>query len=297
MKNYLIVHEVSVPYIGRIIDFICNALSNCENEFIYKVVSDTVDDADIVGPATVFIIGENLKSFSRRSGCIYAFLNFSVVTFIGNPFGVSFEGARLIRRKRKLLEEKLPGIDVLLDYYPAQTRVLQRELSLPVLGFLPCSLKRSGKMKPMADREFDVCFVGGISPRRRKVIDAIERMGLTLSPATGSDLEDIAARSRCTLNIHMQASNHLELPRIAGSLSTGTPVVTEKSYGIDEIFETDSIVSARAGRLPFAIAAMLQDRDRLPVLAQEADDAFAKYHEHATALLMDAASMVASGRI
>lgn len=290
MRCYLVAHEASVSFIRRTIDFLTGQLSRhhgAENCFAITVPK-SVDEAGIEGPAIVYIIGERLAPFTRRPDCFYVYLNFSVVAMIGNPLRMSRSGAKMIREKRWLLRHKLEQVDLILDYYPAQTRALQGKLSKPVLGFLPCSERARAPNLPLAEREFDLCFVGGVSPRRKKVLDAAAAAGLSLSPSRGADLEDLTARSRLTLNVHMQASNHLEIPRIVGSLSTATPIVTEHSHGLSEIVVSDSVCEGRAKNLIPMAQHLLADPQRLIALQNSARQAFEWYYQNACTLLEDA---------
>lgn len=278
MQCYLVVRERSVPYIRRILDFLHTQLSqHYEGGAKRIIVANSVDEAGITGPAIVYYIGERLGPFTRRPGCFYVFFNFSVVAMIGNPFVNSLSGLRLIRQKRWLMDRRIEGADAILDHYPAQTRVLQRKLSKPVFGFLPCGETAPVSPIPLADRDYDVCFVGGMSPRRERVLRAVKAAGLSLSPTSGHDLEDLTARSRCTLNIHMQASNHLEIPRVLGALSTASPVVSEYSYGLEDVVNSDSVLSGRARALAGMAADLIADPDRLARLTREAPLAYAGF--------------------
>lgn len=66
------------------------------------------------------------------------------------------------------------------------------------------------------------------------MLEKLRAAGCVISPSSGVDAEDIAAQSRCTLNIHMQRSNHLEIPRVMGAIAV-SPLITEDSYGIHEL--------------------------------------------------------------
>jgi hypothetical protein len=139
----------------------------------------------------------------------------------------------------------------------------------------------------MAERDFDLCFVGGVSPRRARVLDRARAAGLTLSPERGADLEDLSARSRLTLNIHMQASNHLEIPRIIGALSTRSPVITETSHGLAEIVDSDSLRQGRARDLVAIAQTLLGDASTLDRLESEAARAFEAYHGRAVSQMAE----------
>lgn len=284
MQRILVIHENSVPYIGGTIAFLDALMRERYPRYSQIRVISSVDEAQFDGPAIIFIIGERLSTFNKRSDCIYVYMNFSVVAFIGSPISISIHGARLIWQKRQILNEKLRSIDILLDYYPAQTRILMGRLPCPVFGFLPCSQIEDDNILKLNQRSWDVCFVGGFSPRRERVLAEIRAKGLSLSPATGADLETLAAQSHITLNVHMQASNHLEIPRIIGSLSTGTPVVTEHSYGINEIVD-EGVIAGRVGQLPSLIESLISDPARLSELSLAAFSAHKRFAARARDLL------------
>lgn len=217
-----------------------------------------VEDIPAEPGSVVFVIGENLKRFERKKNVAYVFLNFSVVSILGNPFALSLSGLHLIRRKQRLLREKLELFDIILDFYPAQTRYLQTKLLTPVLGFLPCVDPKHIPV-PHGDQRYDVAFVGGASRRRQRVLEAIQRQGFTISPNKNVVLEEVASKSSICINIHMQRSSHLEIPRIVGSLAAGCPVITELSHGANEVFPTDVLRSASARKIPGTVAALLRN--------------------------------------
>ena len=249
-RAYLIIQKVSYAYITYVTRFIHAELDRNFSNGAELIICDEIDDATYEDNAIIFVIGEGFAPHRRRPGCTYVYLNFSIVAVMGNPLKLSRIGWSAIRRKQRMLREKQDCYDILLDYFPPQTRRLQLRMKMPVFGFqvaidpdtLPPAL-------PLADRPYDVCFVGGPSARRKTVLDALEQAGIRLSPQTGVVYEEIAAQSRCCLNIHAYRSNHLETPRIVGALATGTPLVTEPSYGLKTVFPNGSVTTAPFARL------------------------------------------------
>ncbi|MEM9342263.1 MAG: hypothetical protein AAGA87_04405 [Pseudomonadota bacterium] len=221
---------------------------------------DTVDAAD---GDLVFVIGEHFARFHRRPERTYVYFNFSVVEVLGNPLVTTPSGWRQARYKASLMRRKLDLFDAVLDYYPPQTQVLQRKLPVPVFGF-PVSVDPAD-IDP-GPTAYDVCFVGGLNPRRRAVLDRLQASGLTVSPHSGVTLEDVAARSRLTLNIHALRSNHLETPRLIGAIATGSPVLTERSYGIDTLVPPGLIPVAPTRRLARDAMHMLAHPSELEAL-------------------------------
>jgi hypothetical protein len=232
------------------------------------VACSSVDSVETGSAELIFVIGENLGRFKRRAGCRYVYLNFSVVTLLGNPFQSSIKGIRLIRYKRRLLWKKLDLFDALLDYYPPQTRRLVQALDIPVIGFVPWVAPASVQHKiALEDRPYDVGFVGGLTLRRQRVLDKLRAAGCVISPASGVDAEEIAAQSRCTLNIHMQRSNHLEIPRVMGALAA-SPLITEDSYGIHELLPRGIVLSAPYLKIVDQTLAILTDPEGLETTAE-----------------------------
>ncbi|MDJ1006309.1 MAG: hypothetical protein QNJ13_00665 [Paracoccaceae bacterium] len=259
-RTTLIVHDFSQAYVGNFVRYLHQALRRHADPEAELVFCKSVDDA-AHGPGLVFIIGEKFPPFRRRPGCVYAYLNLSVVSRLGSPLAASVKGHRLILQKRQLLNAKLDLVDVVLDYYAPQTEVLSRQLPVPVMGFdYAVDPSRTGGRREVL---YDVCFVGGLSERRQTVLDGIAARGFTLSPSSGAPIESIAAASACCLNVHVHRSNHLEIPRIVAALANGCPVVTETSHGIAGLgageFVTERPLAALAGE----VERRLGDREAL----------------------------------
>ncbi|MFV2053304.1 hypothetical protein [Aliiroseovarius sp. YM-037] len=276
-KVYLIVQDVSFAYVRNVALFIHRMLRQTFGEVAELIVCPELDDATYSDGALIFVIGENFKRHQRRPRCRYVYLNFSVVEILGNPLSIGRAGWHMIRRKRAMLDEKSDLYDVLLDYYPPQTRVLARQWDMPVQGFdVAVHPKNLPATIPFPDRPFDVCFVGGMSERRRLVVDALKARGFTVSPHQDVVFEDAAAQSRCCLNIHSLRSNHLETPRIVGALAVGTPVVSEHSYGLGGLLPEDLRRSARLGRLADAVEGLLNDAEWAALLGRRSQKWYAE---------------------
>ncbi|WP_223412992.1 CgeB family protein [Roseovarius aestuarii] len=233
------------------------------------LIVDEIDAAGHEEGALVFVIGENFARHIRRPGCRYVYLNFSVVLALGNPLNISRPGWSAIRRKNSMLMEKLDLYDVLLDYYLPQTCVLQKRLRLPVLHFPVAVDPADIPAKTQLDlRRYDVCFVGGLTERRREIVTALSAGGLRLSPHQGVVFEDVVAQSRCCLNIHSHKCNHLETPRIVGAMAAATPVASERSYGLQDLIDQDLLVTSSISSLAWATIELCDDRTRLKALSE-----------------------------
>lgn len=242
----LIVQRVSFDHITHVTHFIRGALDRHFDSDVDLIICDEIDDAKYDEGTTVFVIGEGFQPHTQRSGCLYVYLNFSIVAVMGNPLQLSKIGWSAIRRKRRMLHEKLANFDVVLDYFPPQTARLKRQLGVPVFGFnVAIDPEAITASTPMHDRPYDVCFVGGMTPRRQKVLAELADEGLKLSPHKGVIYEEMAAQSRCCINIHAYRSNHLETPRVIGAIATQTPIITEPSYGLHTLLPEDLVMVAK----------------------------------------------------
>ena len=264
----LVVHSFSYPFIKNVALFIHKAIQTHFDSNAELLICDTVDEAEHGENTTVFLIGENFKPFNRRPGCTYVYLNFSVVTVLGRFWETGLKARLAIRSKLKRLSGHLRSVDILLDYYPPQTKVLQRKLKIPVLGFdVATSLQQ--EFVPMKDRQYDVCFVGGLNKRRQSVCDAIRASGMSLSPSEGIAIEDAAAQSRVCLNVHSVKSHHLETPRFVAALSAGTPIVTEPSFGAHTVVDRRFVTEKNCAQLPSTVDELLH-AGKLEALGQGA---------------------------
>ena len=259
-RAYLIIQKVSFDHITHIAKFIHDELVSNFNEGADLIICDEIDDIVHDEGAIIFVIGEGFKAHQRRPGCLYVYLNFSIVSVLGNPLNLSKVGWSAIRRKRRMLCEKKAYFDVVLDYFAPQTPRLKQLLNMPVFGFnVAVDPNRMTPTIPFQDRPFDVCFVGSLTPRRQKILNALKACGLQLSPHNGVVYEDVAAQSRCCINIHAHRSNHLETPRIIGAIAAGTPIITEPCYGLDTVFPDDIVSVARLGNLVEVTQALCND--------------------------------------
>lgn len=269
LQASLVVHDFSYDYVQNFVHYVHDAMKRhlaCDARLL---ICRTIDEASY-REGLVFIIGENFPMFERRPGCVYVLLNLSVVVALGHPFSASLRGHAQVRRKRRMLSRKLPLIDVLLDYYPPQTAQLAKQLDVPVYGFDVAVAPAQSDLDIAT--EFDLCFVGGLTERRKGVLDEIDRRGISRTPIKGAPIEELAARSALCLNIHTERSNHLEIPRLVAALSSGCPVVTETSFGITEFGAGDLITEAPLAGIADAVEALLSDRAKLDDLRRRSFD-------------------------
>lgn len=276
-RAVLVIHTFSYPFIQNVAQFIHTALRTHLDAEAELLICDRVDEARHSENTTVFLIGENFPTFQRRPGCRYVYLNFSVVTVLGQPWETGLSARRAIRSKWKMLSKHLSSIDVVLDYYPPQTRVLQQKLKKPVLGFTVAS-PPNADYTPMADRDYDLCFVGSLNARRQTVCQAIEAKGLSLSPSKDIVIEDAAARSRLCLNVHSVKSHHFETPRFVAALSSGTPVVSEPSFASDTIIDPQFVAEDDQAHLPALVESLLSHPGQLEDMGRRAHHWYANIY-------------------
>lgn len=275
-KTYLLVHRHSYSYVKHATDYIWSQISSKSKNETEFLVCEEIDAVPIETTSTAFIIGDPFKRFKKIPDVRYIFLNFSVVVFLGGFFSFSLSAYRLITRKRRILESKISCFDHLLDFWPPQTEKLKvkfsklniRVDSLP-LAILPFTQER---MIPLEERKYDVCFVGGVNFRRKRILEKLKALGLKLSPTSGMSLEDAASQSRVVLNLHARRSNHLETPRILGAYAAGCAVVTENCYKIEEEFPSHTHLSCTYDEIPKNITDLLGDTNKLKLLARNGHD-------------------------
>ncbi|MEM7717665.1 MAG: hypothetical protein AAF222_00545 [Pseudomonadota bacterium] len=263
----LVIHTFSHPFIKNVASFVHAMLRDTIDPEAKLLICDSVDDAQCSENTTIFLIGENFPLFQRRPDCRYVYLNFSVVSVLGSAWETGLQARRAILSKSRMLAKRLPLYDVVLDYYPPQTQVLQKKLNLPVLGFAVAS-PPNPKYTQMQDRAYDVCFVGNLSKRRQTVCEAIENLGFSLSPSTDIVIEDAAAQSRLCLNVHSVKSHHFETPRFVAAFSSGTPVVSEPSFAADMIIDRCHLLEEACSNIPARIQNLLSDQDQLDELGE-----------------------------
>ena len=283
MRAYLIIQSLSYEHVRNIAHFIHRRLQVCFGEDACLVRTDEIDAVDYDENAVVLVIGERFRRHTRRPSCLYVYLNFSVLAFMGNPWKSSPEGVRAILRKRRLLFEKVDLYDAVLDYFPPQTERLRKSLPQPVLGF-PVAIDQQELTPPagIAERALDLCFVGGSSPRRKTVLKAIDRLALQRSPGSGVVFEDMAASSKLCLNIHSVRSNHLETPRIIGAIASGCPVLTEPCYGLETLVPLELVETASPRRMAQRARALLEDQEALQTMQDRAFHwHWSRYHPQA----------------
>lgn len=270
-RVYVAISAASYRYVRNIADATAAAIASVFAEPTEKLILERWAAEPFAPNSLIFVIGEPFV-LTPVPGCRIVFLNFSVVAFLGRWFDFGLEAMRTIRYKRRLLDAKLQHSDYVLDYWPEQAQLLHDKLGVPVAAFPICVGLPPRDHALGQPREFDVCIVGGDSPRRKRLIEKLRRAGLKLSPSNGVALEDAAIRSKLVLNVHTYRSNHLELPRMLGAYACGSVLVTERSYSIERHLPNASYVEADYAALPEQILDLVNDPARRTRIASVAYD-------------------------
>jgi len=271
----LLVHEASVPYVRSVVDFVRQQLSrHLGGEPFYAECAD-VAAAGAPAGSLVFVIGDGFPRYRRQPGCRYVFINFSLVRRMRWWRPIAPAAARWMRDKRRALLGKRDLYDMVLDFHPAQTRLLARQLAraeVPVRTFMTAVAgdARGHAAPPLADRRWDVCFVGTDSPRRARMRARLERRGIAVSPSTAPGLHAVLGDCRVVANVHFAACDTLEAPRILHAFTAGVCLVTEPCYGLRDLAPESCYVCVPYRRMPAAIAELLGDTARIDRIARSA---------------------------
>jgi hypothetical protein len=270
----LLVHEASVPYVDSVVAFVRQQLSrHLGGEPFYAECAD-VATAGVPADSVVFVIGDGFPRYRRQPGCRYVFINFSLVRRMRWWRPIAPAAARWMCAKRRALLGKRDLYDMVLDFHPAQTRLLARELApaaVPVRTFMTGVAGDAGAAAtPLAARRWDVCFVGTDSPRRARMRTRLERRGIAVSPSHAPGLHTVMRDCRVVANVHFAACDTLEAPRIVHALAAGVCLVTEPCYGLRELAPEGCYVCVPYRRMPAAIAELLGDPARIDRIARSA---------------------------
>jgi hypothetical protein len=255
-KCYFLVHEVSYRAVTSIAEYIRVQLALHSPLAFEFHICKSISDISPQPGSVIFIVGDPFAKLTRADGCKYVFLNFSVLLVLGNPLKCGLAAFKLLRNKRKIFEDKLPCYDYVLDYWPEQTSAMQRKYAIPIDSFPVAAASRKADS---SKKIHDVCLVGVMTPRRRRLSERLRSLGVSMSPSEGVVMEDTAARSRIVLNAQAGRSNHLEIPRIIGAFASGALLITENKSGMKKAFPDGIYVGEAYSRLAKAITTSLAD--------------------------------------
>jgi len=269
----LLVHEASVPYVRSVVEFVRHQLSlHLGGEPFYAECAD-VASAGVPAGSLVFLVGAGFPRYARQPGCRYVFINFSLVRKLRWWMPISTAAARWMRAQRRALLTKRDLYDMVLDFHPRQTRLLQKELArVPVRTFMtgvPIDARRH-TATPLASRRWDVCFTGTDSPRRTRIRALLESRGIAVSPGTAPGLGTVIGDCRLVANVHFADCDTLEAPRIVHAFTAGVCLVTEPCYGLTDLAPTSCYVCVSYRRIPEAISDLLRNTARIEEISRRA---------------------------
>ena len=279
----LLVHEASVRYVDPVVAFIRQQLAlHSGREPIYGECSD-VATARVPAGSVVFVVGDGFPPYVRQHGCRYVFVNFSLLRRLRWWRPVAPATARWMGAKRRALLARCRQYDLVLDFNPRQTRLLERDLAacaVPVRTFqTSVSATDAGTAAiPLAQRRWDVCFTGTQSTRRTRMRSLLERRGITVSPGVAPGLQTVIGDCRIVANVHFAACDTLEAPRIVHTLAAGACLVTEGCHGLADLVPPSCCVCVPYRRMPGAIDALLHDPVRMAALARAGADYMQMHH-------------------
>ena len=136
-------------------------------------------------------------------------------------------------------------------------------------------------------RPIDFTFLGGYTARRARALAACgtvlkdRRSAIhlvdTAKPHTVSSDKFLTgeakwrhlASSKLILNVHREELPYFEWQRMLAAAANGCVVVTEHSLKVDPLVPGEHFVSATFESLPYAVAALLRDEERLRTMREE----------------------------
>jgi hypothetical protein len=263
----LLVHTASVPYIQSVVAYIRQQLSShLSRPPLYFECSD-VSATELPVGTLAFVIGDGFPRFERRPGCRYVFVNFSLVRKLRWWRPLPWAATRWIRSKQRGFAATRELYDMVLDFHPRQTRLLQREVAgrTPIRHFMTGVVSAADRCPqvPLSLRQWDVCLVGTDSSRRARLRGSLESLDVRVSPATASSLDEVLQQCRLVANVHFAPCDTLEAPRVIHALSAGVCLVTEPCYRLEEIATADCYFSVPYRHMPATIARLLRDPTKL----------------------------------
>lgn len=252
-KTYLIVHPTSRAFVYAVSEFIAEQLRLYSALPFELVVCTDIALAPVEAGSIVYVIGDPFIPFAPLTRVRTVFLNFSLLRLSGTE---SRAARNWIKRKQSAFISKVSCFDCVLDFLPDNASTLNHDR--PVLDFM-VGVNRRERRAP----KHDVCFVGTETTRRVVLAKRLTRLGVHLSPMTGVNLDEVAAASSLSLNVHAYRCGNIETPRLIGSLVAGAGLVCEEDPTLHALLPTDTYFRAAYRDLPGLIVELLSDQARL----------------------------------
>ena len=124
----------------------------------------------------------------------------------------------------------LRGAAQVWDYSRTNIQAL-RGPGFPEVRYIPIGHSAGLERIPHAPEDIDVLFYGGLTDRRRRVVEQLGAAGArveTLFNCYGAERDAFIARAKVVLNVHLFATRHLEQVRLSYLLNNRRFIVSEE---------------------------------------------------------------------
>ena len=141
--------------------------------------------------------------------------------------------------KKKILNLARKNI-IFWDYSQYNLDYLSKTINIKGKLFQIGYQKELNRINHNIDKNIDVLFYGSINTRREHIINKLKDRKInvkTLFGVYGKERDDLIAKSKLILNMHMYESKIFEIVRVFYLLSNSIPVLTE--VGSDTKFNND----------------------------------------------------------
>ena len=131
--------------------------------------------------------------------------------------------------KKKILNLARKNI-IFWDYSQYNLDYLSKTINIKGKLFQIGYQKELNRINHNIDKNIDVLFYGSINTRREHIINKLKDRKInvkTLFGVYGKERDDLIAKSKLTLNMHMYDSKIFEIVRVFYLLSNSIPVLTE----------------------------------------------------------------------
>ena len=131
--------------------------------------------------------------------------------------------------KKKILNLARKNI-IFWDYSQYNLDYLSKTINIKGKLFQIGYQKELNRINHNIDKNIDVLFYGSINARREHIINKLKDRKInvkTLFGVYGKERDDLIAKSKLTLNMHMYDSKIFEIVRVFYLLSNSIPVLTE----------------------------------------------------------------------
>lgn len=197
----------------------------------------------------------------------------------------------------KTLENSL----AVFEYSRANLKVLSdKGINYPHVFYTPLgALPRNsvGVPQPNASRS-GFLFYGSWKPSQRRcdALNTLDAHGIAVKKVDnifGSALRDDIVHSTAVINIHHNATNIMEAPRVWECISLGTPVVSEPSTDSEDFADASPAICFSAEQTPASLVACVADWTP----PSSADMADVQDHSHRRQLFFAQRALVATGMV